>query len=227
MSTLYAASVHEAWDETPALRGLRLALPISVSSTYRTAGQYLKLRVGGHEGWFALASAPGAPAELLVKRGAAVGDALAGLSPGAALESSLALGRGFPVEENAGRDLLLLAAGSGITPIRAVVGQVAATRQRYGRVMLFYGQRRPEEFAYRAEERAWQEAGIEVVRVVSRPDGDGWSGATGHVQEALLAARPATENAVAFLCGMKPMVAGATEALIGLGLAKERIYLNY
>ena len=227
MSTLHSASIREAWDETPSLRGLRLELPAAVGSTYRTPGQYLKLRAGEHEGWFAIASAPGSPIELLVKRGGAVGDAVAGLDAGISIEVSEAQGRGYPVAESAGRDLLLLAAGSGITPIRAVIRHVTADRHRFGRVTLFYGQRHPDEFAYRAEECAWCQADVEIVRVVSQPSDSGWSGAVGHVQEALIRARPATENGSAFLCGMKSMVAGATAALIGLGLPKERIHLNF
>jgi NAD(P)H-flavin reductase len=229
MSTLHAASVREVWDETPYLRGLRLEIdvPAGAPSTHRAPGQYVKLRAGDQEGYFALANPPGSPAELLVKRGGAVGDALAGLGGGARIEVSDAQGRGYPVDESAGRDLLLFAAGSGITPIRAVIAHVAGLRTRYGHVTLFYGHRRPDEFAYRGELGAWTQANVDVVHVVSQPDGSGWSGATGHVQDVLLSAHPSTERAVAFVCGMKPMVAAVTDALASLGLPKERVHLNY
>ncbi len=227
MTALHPASVRESWDETAALRGVRLELPAGLLPSYRVPGQYVKLRAGATEGYFAFANAPGAVAELLVKRGSPVGDAVAALGPGAAVEVSEAQGPGFPVAASEGRDLLLFAAGSGITPLRAVVGHVTAARARFCRVILFYGQRRPDDFAYRDEHPRWQAAGVELVPVVSNPEGTSWSGDTGHVQDALLHLRPSTERAVAFLCGMKPMVAGVSEALASLGLPRERVHLNY
>ncbi len=223
---LHLVTVEKAWDETPALRALRLAAPPELARSHARAGQYLKVRSDGRDGIFALASAPGRPLELLVKRGAPAADALAGLGAGAALEVSDVLGPGFPVEEAAGRDLLLFAAGSGITPIRAVVQRVLDGRARFGRVMLFYGQRQPGDFAYAGERAAWAAAEVELVPVVSGGAAE-WAGARGHVQEALLAARPSVERASAFLCGMKAMVAGVTAALGSLGLARERIHLNF
>jgi sulfhydrogenase subunit gamma (sulfur reductase) len=225
-SRLHALSVERAWDETSVLRGLRLDAPVELRATHRRPGQYLKVRSDGREGHFALASPPGAPLELLVKRGGAVGDAVATLAAGAAIEASDALGSGFPVEESAGRDLLLFAAGSGITPIRAVVRHVLDARDRFGRVLVFYGQRRADEFAYRGEQAAWAAGSVELVPVLSGDD-PAWRGARGHVQEALLDARPSVANAAAFVSGMKGMIAGVRDALGALGLAAERIHLNY
>jgi NAD(P)H-flavin reductase len=223
---LHAVSIARAWNETPLLRGLRLDAPEAMRATHRLPGQYLKVRSDGREGFLALASAPGAPLELLVKRGGAVGDAMAALADGAAIEASDVLGRGFPVEEAAGRDLLLFAAGSGITPIRSVVHHVLADRARFGRVLLFHGQRREEELAFRAEQAAWAGGGVEEVAVLSAGD-PAWRGARGWVQQALLDRRPSLQQASAFIVGMKPMVAGVTEALTSLGLPRERIHLNY
>ncbi|MSP58866.1 MAG: oxidoreductase [Myxococcales bacterium] len=227
MNGFHAAAVRHAWDETADLRGLRLDVAPEVLGSHRRSGQYLTLRVGAQEGFFALASAPGQSTELLVKRGSAIGDAVAALAEGTEVETSEVEGKGYPIEESAGGDLLLFAAGSGITPIRAAIRQLLATRERFGRVLLFYGQRRPGDFAYRTEHADWAQAGIELVPVVSRPDGAEWSGATGHVQDAVLAVRPSVERATALLCGMKGMVSGVTAALGTLGLPRERVFLNY
>jgi NAD(P)H-flavin reductase len=62
--------------------------------------------------------------------------------------------------------------------------------------------------------------------VHSRPDA-AHDGLGGYVQDALLAVRPRTDDAVAFLCGMKPMVLAVTETLVGLGLPRERVFLNH
>jgi NAD(P)H-flavin reductase len=75
----------------------------------------------------------------------------------------------------------------------------------------------------RASARA---AGIELVEVLSGSD-EKWRGARGHVQDALVAMRPGVERASAFLCGMKGMVSGVTEALTAMGMPREQIFLNY
>jgi NAD(P)H-flavin reductase len=222
----HPAAIERAWDETRELRGLVLEVPVEVRRTHTLPGQFLKLRAGDKEGFFALASAPGSRVELLVKRGGAVGDAVAALAHGAAVEASAVQGKGYPVEQSAGRDLLLFAAGSGITPIRAAIDHVRAARDKFGKVILFYGQRHPDDFAYRAEHEAWRGSGIELIPVLSGSD-EKWQGARGHVQDALLARKPEIERATAFLCGMKGMVAGVTEALGSLGMGREQIFLNY
>jgi NAD(P)H-flavin reductase len=221
------AAVRQAWDETRELRGLRLEVPTEVARAHVAPGQYMKLRTGAAEGFFALAAPPGGGAEFLVKRGSALGDALAQLDQGAPVEVSEVQGKGFPVDAAEGRDLIFVAAGSGITPVRAAIAHALGKRDRFGRLLLLYGQRSPDAFAYASELPAWEGAGLEVVRVVSRPDGTDWSGARGYVQEALAARRPEVATASAFLCGMKPMVRAVTDRLVALGMPRERVHLNY
>ncbi|MHB1844232.1 MAG: oxidoreductase, partial [Deltaproteobacteria bacterium] len=94
----YEAQVVTAWDETPSLRGLRLLLPEPVARLHAAPGQVVMLRVAnGAPGHFALASAPGNPrAELLLRRGGRLAEALvAHAVPGARLELTAPLGRGF------------------------------------------------------------------------------------------------------------------------------------
>jgi NAD(P)H-flavin reductase len=94
----FSATVVAARDVGGALRALTLRLPREVAASHRRPGQYVKIRAGGKTSFFALANAPGGDrGELLVKRGGATGDALARLSPGAAVELSEAEGPGFPV----------------------------------------------------------------------------------------------------------------------------------
>src|SRR5258706_9846127 len=93
--------VLDAWDETPTLRGLRLDGG-ELGKHHRAPGQVVKLRArGGAHGYFAIASAPTGDDrfELLLKRGAALADALCvEAQPGARLAVSPPFGRGFPVE---------------------------------------------------------------------------------------------------------------------------------
>jgi len=228
----HAMTVTGAWDETSTLRALRLQLPAGVAPEHQRPGQVVKVKVAPGEGYFALASAPAADGqvELLVKRGGPVGDAVvsAGQS-GAALQLTAPFGRGFPLETALGRDVLLFAAGSGIAPVRSLVQALMARRDEVDRVVLFYGQRRGAEFAYRSEHLGWERRGVRVVLCPSAED-DTWPGVRGRVQEAAHAldwggARPA--QASAFVCGMSPMVNDVRTALTLAGAPPEHVHVNF
>ncbi len=213
----------DAWDETPSLRGLRVELG-EAAARHRAPGQVLKLRHGTAEGYFALASAPGEPAELLISRGTALGDALVEAAvAGARLGATEPFGPGFPLDQAVGQDLLLLATGSGVAPIRAVLRHVRAHRAGFGRVAGFYGARAPGDHAYATELEA------ELTLVCSQPP-EAFVGARGYVQDlavqrALGGLRP--EATVAFLCGSRAMVADARAKLATVGLPAERTFLNF
>lgn len=226
------ARVLSAGDETPALRAVRLELPPELAAAHQRPGQVVKLRTPAGEGYFALASAP-APAgqvDLLVKRGGKVADAaLAAAAPGAHLELSAPFGKGFPVEEACGRDVLLFAAGSGIAPIRSLVQHFVAHREEIGRITLFYGQRHGADFAYLREHLDWERHGVRVVLCPTAED-SAWRGVRGRVQEvasALSFGGTSTGDAVAYACGMTAMVEEVRTTLSRSGIPPERVHANF
>lgn len=192
-------------------------------------GQFIEARIPEvGTARFAIASAPSdddAALELLVKAGGPVADALAAAPRGAEVLVSAPKGRGFDVDAFRGRDLLLFATGSGISGIRPVVHHLVRHRDRFGRVVLFFGARTPEAFAYLDEIPAWEQDAIEVVRVVSRP-GPGWKGRTGHVQDALDALSPDLGEAAALLCGHPAMVRDVARILRDRGVPGTRVRTN-
>jgi NAD(P)H-flavin reductase len=227
----FSVPVIEAWDETPMLRGLRLELSPELAIQHVAPGQVVQLRVpGGEPGYFALASPPAAAerAELLLKRGGRVADALIDAArEGGELHVTAPQGKGFVIEDAGGRDVLLFATGSGISAIRALLHQLLANG--HGRVRLYYGQRDLTDFAYTDDWDDWHRAGLQLVPVASRP-GPGWNGAVGHVQDVASAAGfggvdPA--RTVAYLSGVPGMVEGVREALARFGVPPERIRQNY
>ena len=226
------AQVREAWDETAAFRGIRLALPPALAHAHERPGQVVKARSPAGEAFFALTNAPdpAGVAELLVKRGGKVADALVATAvPGGSVQLTRPFGEGFPVEEAEGRDVLLFAAGSAIGPIRALVQHLAAHRNRFGRVTLFYGQRHGAEFAYRPEHLDWERRGIRVVLCPSRED-DAWQGVRGRVQEvarSLAFGGGAPDDAVAFVAGMTAMVDDVRRTLAEAGIPPARVHANF
>jgi CDP-4-dehydro-6-deoxyglucose reductase len=219
--------VESGWDETAELRAVvvRAGEP---ARRYASPGQYLRIGgAGGLSMTCAIANAPGTPyLELLLKRRTAGGAAVGGLVRGVGLSLSLPAGPGFPVGEHQGRDILLLACGSAIAPMRACIQYILGRRGRYGAVRLYYGAREPA-FAYAHEHHYWRAKGIELVPVVSCPGSPQWKGQRGHVQQALGAHPPSARNAVAYACGMPAMVAEVTAALERLGFDRRSVFLNY
>jgi NAD(P)H-flavin reductase len=212
------ARVTRAWAASDTLRGLAFVAE-EVQRRHHHPGQYLRVRLGGDDNPYALASAPrDAELELLFKTETELTLAMAQLAPGDEILVGPPEGKGFPVEKDAGRDLILCAAGTGIAPLRAVVRTILPVRARYGAVTLFYGQRTRAHFAYTDEMDGWRAAGVTVHLVAS--DGGG------RVQDAVAAHPPATQHAVAYVCGMKAMIADLKRVFDGLGLPKERVLLN-
>lgn len=208
---------------------LHLEVPREVASSHAVPGQYVKLAIEGvGEGFFAIASRPGKSGdrlELLLKLGSALTDAVGRLSPGSSIRVTAAQGKGFPFDRAKGRDVVLVATGSGVSPVRSVIDAVIADRASFGKVSLYVGARTPSAFAYRDHFDAWRAAGIDVFPVVSRPQDTGWSGLTGYVQTHLQGVHLAT--AIAFLCGQKPMVEAVKKALSDQGVPADAIFLNF
>jgi NAD(P)H-flavin reductase len=202
--------------------GLQLAAP-AIEIAHHAPGQFLTLAASTP---VAIASAPGHGLELLIKKDGTAHEILGGLGAGAVLDVDGPSGHGYPLARHAGRDLVLLGAGSGIAPLRAVVQAVLDDRPRWGAVHVYYGHREPDEFAYRREAASWQAAGVRLTEVVSGA-APGWTGARGRVHDALAAAPPRLDAAVAYVCGMAEMVADATRTLARLGVRAEDVFRNY
>ncbi len=226
------ARVLEARDETPAMRAVRFQFPPGLAPEHSRPGQMVKVRTSAGEANFALATAP-APegvAEVLFRRGGKVADAAVALAvPGADLEVTAPFGKGFPVEEAAGRDVLLFAAGSGIAPVRALVQYLAARRDDFGRVTLFYGQRHGADFAYCREHLGWERRGVRVILCPSAEE-EAWRGVRGRVHEvapSLAFGGAPPSDAVAFVCGMTAMVEEVRATLARAGVPPERVHANF
>ncbi|HEY9721833.1 MAG TPA: hypothetical protein V6D47_07450 [Oscillatoriaceae cyanobacterium] len=228
-AAFHPVTLVERWQETPELAGVCLSpQDPALAATFTTPGQYLEVRLpSGESGYFAIANQPGAARfELLVKRGTPLTDALLALPVGTRLDASGAQGAGYPVEEQHGKDVLLFAVGSGISPIRSLIGHLASHREDYAGVTLFIGARTPDDFAYAKELAAWERAGMQVVRVVSRVE-DGTGFVHGYVQEALRAHPIEPARTVAYVCGMPAMVAGVSAELTARGVGANVIFQNF
>jgi len=147
--------------------------------------------------------------------------------PGAQVVLKKIVGRSFRVEDHRGADLLFVAMGTGLAPLRSTLRHILRSRDEYGRLVVLYGARAVEDFCF-LEEMAteWRVQGVEIRQVVSRPNGD-WSGPAGRVQSLLDHTAPELKNPVALICGSQEMIEQTRLRLLDLGVSPEKILTNY
>ena len=156
----------------------------------------------------------------------AVSAALCAAEPGATLGVRGPFGTSWGLADAAGRDLLVVAGGVGLAPLRPVVLGALAEREQYGRVILIAGARQTGDFLYAAELAAWQaDSRLETHLTVDVPI-HGWQGETGFVTEPLRRLSLQPGRTTAFLCGPEPMMRFGADALIARGLAERDIRVS-
>jgi len=194
-----------------------------------TPGQVAILSVEGEEpAYFALAGAPSdRDLEVLVKQKAGASRIIYDMSVGDEIELVEVCGRGFRIDEIKGRDLVFVAMGTGVAPLRSALRHVLKRKAEFGQLVVLYGARTPDDFCYRDETESWEDAGVELRQVISRPDGHDWSGPTGYVQSLLDNVLPNLASPVALICGSREMIDQTRERLGKMGFKPEEILTNY
>jgi NAD(P)H-flavin reductase len=156
----------------------------------------------------------------------AVSTALAGLSPGDTVGLRGPFGKGWPLEQAVGTDVLVIAGGLGLAPLRPLVYEILANRDRYGRIVLLVGSRHPSDLLYRDELEHWrQHLDIEIEVTVDHADA-GWHGNVGVVPGLIERAPFDPARVVAMVCGPEIMMRFTVNALREAGVADERIHLS-
>jgi sulfhydrogenase subunit gamma (sulfur reductase) len=193
-------------------------------------GQVALLEVeGAGRAHFAITSAPeDDELEFLVKlSNDPAARALYETGPGGRVRLVKIDGHGFDLKAQEGRDLVFVAMGTGVAPLRSALRSVLPRADSYGQIVVLYGVRTPEDFCYRDETEAWRAAGVELRQVISRPDGYEWAGQTGYVQSLLDNVLPTLSDPVALVCGSRQMIEQTRDRLQEMGFAAERILTNY
>lgn len=156
----------------------------------------------------------------------AVSAALTKLAPGAAIGLRGPYGRGWPVEAAEGGDVVLIAGGLGLAPLRPALYAILGRRARYGRVALLCGSRTPSDQLFRDELERWSEqADLQVLRTVDHADAS-WHGSVGVVPALVERARFDPARTTAMVCGPEIMMRFSATALVQAGVAASRIHLS-
>jgi ferredoxin-NADP reductase len=222
------ARVGSVADETARVRTIRLDVP---GWPGHRAGQHLDVRLTAEDGYraersYSIASAPGEPVAITVERlddGEVSPYLTQELRPGDELELRGPVGGYFVWEPADGGPLMLLAGGSGIVPLRAMLRH----RARAGSpvpVRLLYSSRSWADVIYRAE-LAGPADGVEVIHALTRRQPPGWAGYARRVDAPMLAevAWPAGQAPLAYVCGPTSFVEAVAGGLVGLGYPPPRV----
>lgn len=156
----------------------------------------------------------------------AVSRALHDAQPGSVIGVRGPFGTTWGLAEAAGRDLVMVAGGVGLCPLRPAILGALAQRARYGKVTLVVGARSQADFVFAAQLEKWShDPQIELHMIVDAKT-PGWAGEVGLVTEPLGRLTPDPERTTAFLCGPEPMLRFGAEALLAKGIAAQDIRVS-
>jgi ferredoxin-NADP reductase len=226
--TWQTATVASLVDETATVRTIVLGVP---DWPGHLAGQHLDLRLTAEDGYqaereYSITSAPGEPLKITVERlddGEVSPYLTQDLQPGDQLEVRGPVGLYFVWDAADGGPLLLLAGGSGIAPLRAMLRH----RDRIGStvpIRLLYSSRSWPDVIYR-DELSRASAGVEVTYTLTRQQPPGWTGFARRVDRQMIAevAWPVANKPLTYVCGPTNFVEAVAGALVALGYPPQQI----
>src|SRR5579872_4470422 len=155
----------------------------------------------------------------------AVSEAICAARPGTVLGVRGPFGNAWPLEEIAGDDLVIVAGGIGLAPLRGAVYGAIDRRDSLGEVAVLYGSRTPRDLLFVRELDRWRQAGLEVEVTVDAAGPD-WRGKVGVVGKLVASARFDPDAATCLLCGPEVMMRYTALALLERGVAAARIFVS-
>ena len=164
--------------------------------------------------------------QLCVRQVGDVTSALHAKQPGDWIGIRGPYGHGFPIEKMRGKDLLFAPGGLGLAPLRSLINQVLDERGTFGRVIILYGAKRPEELLFRGELDEWvSRHDVECHVTVDRGD-ETWDGPVGVITTLFPGVSLNPRNTVAVTCGPPIMYRFVLMELLGKGIPETQIYLS-
>jgi len=171
-------------------------------------------------------SVSGPPLVQTIRAVGPVTRALCASKPGTVIGVRGPFGSSWPVEAAKGGDLLIVAGGVGLPPVRPALHHALEHRDDYGRVILLYGARTPEDIVFRKEIEQWRSRmDVEVDVTVDAATGD-WRGKVGVVTTLIPRAGLDPDDTVAFVVGPEIMMRFTARALTDAGLEPEQIWIS-
>ncbi len=165
--------------------------------------------------------------EMVIRRAGSLTQVIHGLKPGDLLGVRGPFGSGFHLRELEGHDILFVAGGLGLAPLRSLIQPVVTQAERYGRITLVSGCRTPADELFRDEVKSWGKIpNVQVVRLVNETQHMPWDGEVGLVTAPLQSLPMDVERTIAVLCGPPVMYKFVLMELAARHLPFERIFVD-
>ncbi|MEO3993126.1 MAG: Sulfhydrogenase 2 subunit gamma [Desulfurococcaceae archaeon TW002] len=135
-------------------------------------------------------------------------------------------GIGWPMDAVIGKNIVLIAGGIGLPPLRPVIREVAKNRSAYGKLIILYGARTPEDLLFTYEYSEYESIpNTEFYVTVDKPN-EGWRGKVGVVTDLIKYVDVNPSESYAFMCGPEVMMKLAAQELLKKGFKTNKIYLS-
>jgi sulfhydrogenase subunit gamma (sulfur reductase) len=227
----YLMEIEKIVEETPDVRTFRLKFKNAADADKFSfkAGQFGEYSVLGEgESTFCVASSPTRKGyiECTFRKAGRVTNALANLESGDTVGFRGPYGNTFPIEQWEGKNLLYIAGGIALPPMRCVIWNTIDLRDKYKDITIIYGARTVADLVYKHELKEWEERpDIKLITTVD-PGGQtpDWKGETGFVPMVLEKVAPSSENTIAILCGPPVMIKFTMPVLKKLGFQDKDIF---
>jgi NAD(P)H-flavin reductase len=226
----HLATITGIRQETPdtATFALRLDEPGVARRFSYTPGQFVQVSVFGvGECPISIASNPlkGGGLELCIRAVGRVTRAIHSLEVGQKIGIRGPFGNGFPIERIKRRDVLIIAGGIGIAPLRGLIGLILQRRKEFGKLEILYGARDPGQLCFRGEYRGWRGTRTQLYLTVDKAH-EGWKGKVGLVPEILREIGPSPQGKVAITCGPPVMIRLVLDELFRMGYKGEQVLMT-
>ena len=227
----YRVKVAKITDEAPLVKTFRLEFidPKEAEEFSFKTGQFAEYSVFGEgESTFCIASPHTRKGyvECTFRQVGRVTTALSNLEEGAVMGFRGPYGNTFPIDEWKGKNLVFIAGGIALPPMRSVIWSCLDNRKDYKDVTIFYGARTVADLVYKYELDEWKERPDVNLYLTVDPGGETpeWKGEIGFVPSIVEKIAPSAENTIAVVCGPPIMIKNTFPVLKKLGFADENIY---
>ena len=227
----YLMRVEKITDEAPAVRTFKLVFVDEKEGQAFSfkAGQFGLYSVFGEgESTFCIASSPTRKGyiECTFRQVGRVTSALARCEEGDIIGFRGPYGNIFPIEDWKGKNLLFIAGGIALPPLRCVIWNALDTRENFKDITIVYGARSVADLVYKQELEDWGKRGDVKLLTTVDPGGEtpDWKDSVGFVPAVLEKANPSAENTIALLCGPPIMIKLTLPVLNKLGFTPENIF---
>lgn len=193
-------------------------------------GQFFQVSVMGiGEAPISVSSSPsrGNYLEMGIRKVGKLTGALHQLQTGDSVGMRGPFGSSFPLEDLLQKDLVLIAGGCGLAPLRAMIQYIEDLRHQFGNITILYGAKSPDDLMYRAELGKWENSDLNAkITVDFVPDGVTWNGHVGLIPNLIPPLAIDIKNTVAIICGPPIMYKFVIEKLRGKGMADHQIIVS-